>query len=123
MGLVCAGILQGLDSANVLFARVQYVALSIFAAVICLFIRLFSESLYKYLSFVTSSCKEGDCISTTVTHGAMLSLSLFHLSVLLLTVINKEFSSIVYQKCWVLKFILYFTFLFLSILVTSFLVR
>jgi hypothetical protein len=122
MGLVCAGILQGFNTSNVLYARVQYVALSIFAALTCLFIRIFSESMQKYLSFVTSSCKTGDCISTTITHGAMLSLALFHLSVLVLTVINREFSPAVYQQCWVMKFILYFAFLFLSILATSFLV-
>lgn len=122
MGLICAGILEGLNTSTILYTRVVYVALSIFTATICLFLKLFSKSLYNSFSFLMPSCKDGTCLSIKITHSLMMSLSLFHISVLVLTLINKHFSTIVYQKCWPLKFVLYFSILLISVFATTLLV-
>lgn len=122
MGLVCAGILEGLNTSTILYTRVVYVALSIFTATICLFLKMLRKSAYKYLSFLMSDCKDGECLSTKITHSLMISLAIFHVSVLALTVMNRHFSTVVYQKCWPLKFVLYFSILLISVFATNILV-
>jgi len=122
MGLICAGILSGLNTSKILYTRILYVALSIFTALTCLSLKLFSKSLYSSFSFLMPSCKDGACLSLKLTHTLMISLSLFHISVLVLTLLNKHFSSVVYQKCWPLKFVLYFSIVFISAFATTLLV-
>lgn len=68
------------------------------------------------------NCDEGLCFSNHITHAFMMSLAVFHAFVLLITIVNPLFSRPCYQKCWVLKFMLYFVILFLCVWSTNALV-
>ena len=121
-GLICAGLLKNLNTSTVLQARLVYLSLSLFISLVCIMVKLFAEDVYNKLKFMMPDCYDGTCFSTRTTHALMLSLACFHFCIILITELNKSFSSICYKKCWVLKFLLYFGILFGSVLLTSALV-
>ena len=121
-GLICAGFLKNLNTSTVFHARIVYLSLTIFLGFCCLMVKLFGEDLYSKLSFIMPDCKEGTCFSAHIIHAFMLSLALFHLCVIGFTTANEPMASMCYQKCWVLKFLLFFGILFACVAATSALV-
>lgn len=122
-GLICAGVLKNLNTSRLFYARIVYLALTLFLTGICIMVKIFAEDMYSKLHFLMPSCHEGTCFSTHIIHALMLSLAIFHFAVVGFTSVSEPMASTCYQKCWVMKFLLYFGILFACIGVTSALVR
>lgn len=121
-GFVCAGLLKNLNTSSIFYARIVYLFLTLILATVCLMVKLFGEDLYSKLDFLMPSCVNGACFSEHIIHALMLSLGIFHFAVVGFTGISEPMASTCYQKCWVMKFLLYFGILFACIGVTSVLV-
>jgi hypothetical protein len=121
-GLICAGMLKNLNTSTALHARMVYLLLTLVMGFVCLMAKAFGKDLYAKTSFLTPSCTEGLCFSTSFTHAVMLSLALFHIVVICIASLNKEFTLVCYQKFWVLKFLIYCLLLCACIFMTSILV-
>ncbi|OMJ89300.1 hypothetical protein SteCoe_8598 [Stentor coeruleus] len=110
-GLLFAGILKSFNTSSVLHARLLYIILSLFLAIVSLFIKLFAHDAYSKFGFLMPICPDYTCFTSYIIHAIMLSLSIFHFCILALTLSVNSIAFACYQKCWVLKFILYFAIL------------
>lgn len=121
-GLLCAGILKSLNTSSVLHARLLYIVLTLFFAFISLSIKLFAHDAYSKFGFLMPDCPDYICFTSYIIHAIMLSLSIFHFCILFITLSVNSTAFVCYQKCWVLKFVLYFFILFGCIWATNILV-
>lgn len=121
-GLICSGVLQNLNTATVLHARLVYISLSLFFSTLALIVKIFAEDIYSKLSFIMPNCTDMMCFSNYITYSVMMSLSIFHFSVLVFTFTSTTLANACYLKCWLLKFLLYFVLLLICILATPILV-
>ena len=121
-GFLCGFCISKLKTNDIQHARLAYIIIYLVLGMAGLLLLILAPLITeKMQTFGLVVCEEGDslCFTNTVVHRLSFTLGIFHLVMVLGSLVGGECSAILEEGCWMLKMLLLSSLFFLSFLIPN----